>query len=190
MNKFALMALLGVTIFSSVAQADNRLTAESVLSAGQYLQSTNGRYTLVMQTDGNLVVYAVTSTSARPIWSTGQGGSYVRMQMDGNLAVYRSNNTWHWTSGTGGRPYNMGFYLQLNDDGSLKIVDPTGAVIWRTNSDPMLPPSCPEGSPVRQYATCTYLNTMALDGWVLARCQAEAQYMAASTGSVLGSCQR
>jgi subtilisin family serine protease len=64
--------------------------------------ATHGRATstFVMQTDGNLVLYA--STGA-PLWSTGthgNPGAYVAMQTDCNLVVYGPNNAPLWASGT------------------------------------------------------------------------------------------
>lgn len=55
---------------------------------------------LVMQADGNLVLY---STSGQPIWSTktfGNGVSYLEIQDDGNLVIYNYLGKPTWWSGT------------------------------------------------------------------------------------------
>ncbi|HEV2787192.1 MAG TPA: GDSL-type esterase/lipase family protein, partial [Solirubrobacteraceae bacterium] len=60
---------------------DGRLHAAS----DQFLRSADGRYRLVMQKDGNLVLYG---PSGRALWASntrGRGSHHVRMQADGNL---------------------------------------------------------------------------------------------------------
>jgi hypothetical protein len=59
--------------------------------------------TVAMQADGNLVIYAA---DMRPLWATftnGNPGSQVVLQNDGNLVIYRSNLTPTWQSQTYGR---------------------------------------------------------------------------------------
>ena len=55
---------------------------------------------LVMQYDGNLVIY---SASAKPLWATGTGGdgAYLALQDDGNLVIYHGGQA-TWASHTGG----------------------------------------------------------------------------------------
>ena len=94
------------------------LTSGESLQPGQYLQSPNGSYELIMQADGNLVLYQGTVTcptascNGDALWNSGTGGdndAYVTMQSDGNLVVY-DNGTAVWSSQTAGFP---GDYLQL-----------------------------------------------------------------------------
>ncbi|HVX20268.1 MAG TPA: PPE domain-containing protein [Acidimicrobiales bacterium] len=59
------------------------------LEAGQFVVSADGLFTLVMQADGNLVVYGVGRPGA--LWSSrtaGDPGAFATMQADGNLVVY------------------------------------------------------------------------------------------------------
>lgn len=75
------------------------LSAGQELQAGQDLVSSGGQHTLVMQTDGNLVVYG----NGCVIWAsntTGTGSSnYLAMQGDGNLVVYTgTSGTAVWAS--------------------------------------------------------------------------------------------
>ncbi len=101
------------------------------LGEGSGIQSCDGRFTLDMQTDGNLVIYwknhgALWSTHATrghnlrmtqdgnlelndtcgvTIWSsetTGHTLAHADMQSDGNLVVYGGDGTALWSSGTGG----------------------------------------------------------------------------------------
>ncbi|MDO7904942.1 hypothetical protein Q5741_00775 [Paenibacillus sp. JX-17] len=56
----------------SAAFAKNSLSIGESLSQGQMLSSNNGRFNLVMQTDGNLVLY---KDAGNPIWSTSTNGA-------------------------------------------------------------------------------------------------------------------
>ena len=70
-------------------EAPSQLPSGGFLQSGQSLSSPNDRFTLIMQSDGNLVDYADNRTV--PIWATGTSGnfdSYVVMQPDGDLVVY------------------------------------------------------------------------------------------------------
>jgi hypothetical protein len=55
--------------------------------------SGKGGVKLIMQGDGNLVLY---TSSNKPVWATntgGKGASFARMQDDGNLVVYVQGNS-------------------------------------------------------------------------------------------------
>jgi hypothetical protein len=57
------------------------------LNPGQSKVSCDGRFTLVMQGDGNLVLYQ----QGRALWNTqtnGRGGHHAVMQSDGNFVLY------------------------------------------------------------------------------------------------------
>ncbi|MFC4912022.1 hypothetical protein [Actinomadura gamaensis] len=85
------------------------------LKAGQYLRSSNGRYKLVMQADGNLVVYRGSSS----IWSshTWVKGSSATMRTDGDLVVAKGSHR-YWNSHTAG---HKGAYLSLQNDGNAVV---------------------------------------------------------------------
>jgi surface antigen len=107
------------------------LWANDTLTAGQYLHSPNGQYELIMQSDGNLVVYA----SGTAIWSSGTAGhpgAMAIMQDDGNLVVYLGS-TPLWQAGTGGHP-SAAFYLAMQSDGNLVIYTPAGAALWASKT--------------------------------------------------------
>jgi cell wall-associated NlpC family hydrolase len=101
------------------------LSSGETLDAGSYLESPNGSYRLIMQGDGNLVLYegavtCATSCSGDAIWNSGtdgDDGASVTMQPDGNLVVYY-NGTAVWNSNTWGF---SGDYLELQDDDNLVI---------------------------------------------------------------------
>ncbi len=90
------------------------------LEIGTSLSSPSGRFTLVYQPDGNLVLYRDaagpqptyqwdTETAERP-------AGRVLMQHDGNLVVYDPDGSPLWASGTDGHP---GASLAIQDDGNL-----------------------------------------------------------------------
>jgi len=93
--------------------------------------SNSGRYQLILQRDGNLVLYD-RSAGRRPLWSTQTQGQAVHdcvMQTDGNLVIYGFPNQ-IWTSQTEGHPNS---FLSVQDDGNVVIVPP-GSSIWATNT--------------------------------------------------------
>lgn len=58
--------------------------------------------TLIMQGDGNFVLY---DSRAKAIWHThtyGNPGGYLRVQNNGNMVVFNSSGTWLWRTNTGG----------------------------------------------------------------------------------------
>jgi pseudomonalisin len=94
--------------------------APFILVAGR-LSLTYGQLSLVMQTDGNLVLF----DGATVLWATSQTpgiygqatdgmnctGCYAAFQSDGNLVLYNSSGNPYWSSGTSG--YNNAL-LQLS----------------------------------------------------------------------------
>ncbi len=98
-----------------------------LIRPGQSLESPSGRYRLVLQTDGNLVLYDGPSPQFRTD-TFGRTIDRLEMQSDGNLVMYD----------TGGRPVfftstqgNPGARLRVGDDGVLRILaaDDT-SVLW------------------------------------------------------------
>jgi hypothetical protein len=127
------------------------------LKQGQSLTSSDGRFTLIMQSDGNLVLYA----GARPLWATGtngKGGYTTDMQGDGNFVVYTAAHSPLWASRTDGHP---GAYLVVQNDGNVVIYDPGNRPLWATNT---VQPTC---SADEQYASAyngAYYWTCDLNG--------------------------
>lgn len=94
------------------------LRGGETLLANQYIASPNGIYKLIMQGDGNLVIYNNINTA---IWNTQTNGRPVNrcvMQGDGNLVLYDANNIPYWSSGTNGSASGD---LYMQDDGNLVI---------------------------------------------------------------------
>jgi hypothetical protein len=112
----------------------DRLNAGQQLGINQYIESSDGRFVLFLQPDGNLVLYngsalwnTGTTTATRlvmqtdgnlvlyngntPLWYTSTAGSSNRLvlQVDGNLVEYSSADTPLWFTGTGGHGTTTGF---------------------------------------------------------------------------------
>jgi hypothetical protein len=82
----------------------------------QRLLSANGSYELVMQGDGNLVIYGPSGYTWAS-WTQGNNGAAVVMQGDGNLVIYGANGAIWWTN----TQPNPGAWLYLRNDGNLYI---------------------------------------------------------------------
>lgn len=97
--------------------------AGSEFSGGQHLTSPNGRYTLTMQSDGNMVLYQ----GSTALWASNTGGAGRRavMQSDGNLVIY-SGSTPVWASGTDAFGPSK---LVLQDDANL-VIYRKGVATW------------------------------------------------------------
>lgn len=111
-------------------------------SAGAY--APGGR--LVMQGDGNLVIY---TRGGAPAWNSGTSGAagaHLALQDDGNLVIYRGDGVPVWWTGTY-RPDTMGTNLGLavgqqlasldghyhavfQGDGNFVVYGPGSRVVW------------------------------------------------------------
>lgn len=187
-------AVLGIIALSSGAQAANTLPVGVILSKGQSLTSKNGNYLLIMQPDdGNLVLYygTVPGFTVPVGWSTGTGGHYAVQQDDGNFCVYKPNNTWQWTSQTGGRAPSQDYRFVLSDDGSLNIYGPQNTLVRKVQA---ADGNCGDSRRApRVYPTCKYGGLPPSGGpnqtfFVTARCGVEAGNLALAQGWGLGAC--
>lgn len=100
--------------FVGTTRIGTQLNAHTTMYGGQYILSPDGRFGLLMQTDGNLVAYGPSPCGwAQPNicrgpydwWASntaGQPGSRAVMQSDGNLVIYRPDGVAIWASNTHG----------------------------------------------------------------------------------------
>lgn len=110
-----------------------------VLHHGDSVDSCDGRFRLVMQGDGNLVLY---QHRVGALWSTGThgtGATHAVMQGDGNLVVY-AWGTPLWASGTHGHP---GAIAVVQSDGNL-VVHGSAGPIWASGTSARSTPGCGE----------------------------------------------
>ncbi len=88
------------------------------LAADEGLSSCDGRFVLVAQGDGNLVLY---QTGVGALWHTNTHGSTMGglwMQEDGNLVLYDAGGTPLWHTNTHGQ---HGSVLAVQDDGNVVV---------------------------------------------------------------------
>ena len=135
------------------------LRAGESLGIDQKLTSSNGKYTLIMQGDGNLVLYTESNT---PVWATktdGKGAVRASLQNDGNLVLYtkeverrfrRDEPVAVWASQTRGENVR----LILQDDRNLVIYTSDGRELWASGTAlaggaeaPAAPPPAPAAPP-------------------------------------------
>lgn len=115
----------------AVSNACGALFTGRVLSPNASITSCNGRYRLVMQTDGNLVLYRV--SDGAPRWSSrtgGRGSSNAALQADGNFVIYAGSAA-TWTSNTSGKAVAAVF---VQNDGNVVMYGYRGEVFWTTNT--------------------------------------------------------
>lgn len=109
----------------------NTLTSGGFLAPGMSRYSSDGRFLLIYQTDGNLVLY---QGGVTPIWSIQRQVSspgYAVMQSDGNLVTYNSTGLPYWASNTYG---SSGASLFVQSDGNVVIYKTNWVPIWATNT--------------------------------------------------------
>ncbi|RKU01408.1 peptidase S53 [Burkholderia sp. Nafp2/4-1b] len=92
----------------------------TTLGPTQTVYSASQSHRLVMQGDGNLVLYNATNGAA--VWSSGTNGNMgasAVFQTDGNFVVYSTNGKALWSSSTNGTSYGQNLVIQ--DDGNMVI---------------------------------------------------------------------
>jgi hypothetical protein len=108
----------------------NRWAKSSTIFPGQKLQTANRKYTLRLQSDGNLVLYS----NNKPIWASwtmDKDVSHLAMQSDGNLVLYSQAGKPVWHTGTNN---NNGATLVLQPDGNLVIYNASFKPKWHTKT--------------------------------------------------------
>ena len=98
---------------------------------GQSLVSPNGRFSLDMQADGNLVLYG----AGLVLWDSGtvhDAPDYAILQGDGNLVIYQGQAL--WSSGTDQSTRGV-FTLTVQDDGNVVLYSPAGKALWNTYAE-------------------------------------------------------
>jgi hypothetical protein len=121
-------------------RAENRSQFENKkvdiwLPADSGIFSANGQSVLWMQSDGNLVVYKITSGGwVYGGWhaaTNGSGATAAYFQNDGNLVLYAGQGVAVWSTGTNG---NDCAQIAVQDDGDVVIKSIDGRVLWHTNT--------------------------------------------------------
>jgi hypothetical protein len=108
-------------------------SGDTVFHRDQRLTSCSGRFFLVHQGDGNVVLYDNQNGSA--LWSTrtnGRSTDALIMQSDGNLVLYAPGGNPLWSSRTHG---NGGAFLAVQDDGNVVVYTAGGRPLWATGTN-------------------------------------------------------
>ncbi|HEY4014912.1 MAG TPA: hypothetical protein VGM06_16330 [Polyangiaceae bacterium] len=104
-----------------LVQPTGILQSGRALVRGQAAMSVDGRFRLIMQDDGNLVMYFGTTA----LWGAGTFGTaawIAVMQTDGNLVIYDNNMHALWASNEVSYfQYTEGASLSIQNDGNLVI---------------------------------------------------------------------
>jgi hypothetical protein len=109
---------------------------------GETYSSCDGRFSLAMQTDGNLVLYR---NGAGAMWSSGTAGSdgYAAiMQGDGNFVLYGHHSNALWNAATNG---NGGAVLAVQEDGNMVVYAPGSKAVWSSGTSLPAAPPAPTG---------------------------------------------
>jgi uncharacterized protein YkwD len=121
-------------IFVCSLKSDQRLDHDNCLV------SSDKRFYLCMQNDGNLVIYKGPNTDHRfAVWSSSTNGKGSRphrliMQNDGNLVIYDKDDHPTWASGTHDRGA-VDAYMVMQSDGNLVIYNSSPAgPLWASNT--------------------------------------------------------
>ena len=106
------------------------LRAEEMLRRWDTKYSQNRKYALLLQEDGNVVLYkdyrgqVNGRSTGTALWATGTSGQDVdafKMQDDGNLVAYRRGNRPTWSSQTSGKGGGRSTVLMVQNDGNVVI---------------------------------------------------------------------
>jgi hypothetical protein len=111
---------------------EDRLQPYQQLDLNQQLFSDNSYLNLILQVDGNLVLYRTQMGHA--LWASNTQGDavdYVIMQDDGNLVAYSAGGTPFWATATEGHP---AAWAHLQDDGNFIVYDSGNTALWASNT--------------------------------------------------------
>lgn len=110
----------------------DRLSVGQSLENGNTLLSKNHQYRLIMQNDGNLVIYKAGGT---PIWASNTAGTDAKrlvLQGDGNLVLYNSSGIPIWATNNLGTNRQ---HLIMQNDGNLVLYTNNGSAVWATGTN-------------------------------------------------------
>ncbi|OVE78955.1 hypothetical protein BVY00_01485 [bacterium G20] len=97
---------------------------------GQSIYTPDRRFRLILQSDGNLVLYSPTQA----LWSTatdGQQVAFLALQPDGNLVLYDRSARPLWASSTDGSGLTR---LIVQPDGNLVLYDQSNIPRWNSGT--------------------------------------------------------
>jgi hypothetical protein len=126
------VCLVAGLVVSANALATDTLIVNQSMKPNQHLTSANGKYRLVFQPDGNLVLQR--QTDHTQLWASDtakKNGKRLVLGSDGNLRLETHGKTPAWTSDTGSSRVNR---LTVHDDGNVAMYDTANKQIWSTGT--------------------------------------------------------
>ncbi len=109
---------------------NNERCCDDMLGPEGKIESMNHQYYLILQGDGNLVLY---KSNGIQLWASNTEGipaTRCVMQTNGNLVLFNGDSP-TWSTNTDGHPDSR---LVMQDDGNLVIYLPNGISIWDTQT--------------------------------------------------------
>jgi len=198
MRQFSKLLLVAFALCTGLLSLSAQAQSRVVARVGEFLTVNqpyvSGLYTLIFQSDGNLVVYRGTNyISQNQVWSTktnGKGAQYAVLQNDGNFVIYKNlgdPNSALWTSNTAGTP-RPGYTptAAIMSDGRFTVNGYGG--VFLSPLDPRAPPApCTVAT---AYPVCIFAGTTTQwTSTVLACSPAEAMSIASQMGATFGACR-
>jgi hypothetical protein len=122
-----ILFLAPMAVYAGNGVMQDTLGQNEKLRASKILKSTNGKYTLRMQEDGNLVAY---DSHEKALWNSntaGSGAIECVLQDDGNLVLKDRRGRVVWATSTDGYKNAK---LAIQDDGNLVIYNERGLAVW------------------------------------------------------------
>jgi L,D-peptidoglycan transpeptidase YkuD (ErfK/YbiS/YcfS/YnhG family) len=146
--------VLGLAPAGAVAPLST-LHAGQSLAVGGALVSAQGRYRLVLQSDGNLVIY---TKAGRATWSSGTTtASLLSVQSDGNVTLRAQSGSVVWATQSAA---TAGATLAMQDDGNLVLYATNGGVLWSLTQGLALPMGVRTAAGARQLIVVTAANAI------------------------------
>jgi hypothetical protein len=114
------------TLPNGPSNCGKTIPSGTIIGANQSYTSPNGQYTLVMQGDGNLVLYPLTGPATFASNTNGTGkdqGVEAVLQSNGNLEVLNSKGNELWQSDTAATKSQLysGATLSVQNDGTIAL---------------------------------------------------------------------
>ena len=129
----------GDNYMAGITLVDNPLSAGSILTQNQGIMSPSGNTLLVLQHDGNAVIYQGSSMAAYPVFSTYYSNiNHIAFQTDGNIVAYdAAGNVVDHTGTSSANP----MYFQVQDDGNTVFYNTDSTSSWNSATYTNPPPS-------------------------------------------------
>ncbi len=138
------------------------LRKNQTLNVGEQLVSQNGRFNIIMQSDGNFVLYDKQQNIAT--WASNtylSDVNHVIMQHDGNLVAYNNGTVSRWASNT----WNSdAAYAIIQNDGNFVLYNNENNPRWASNTMTNIQ-TLPEGSHAWESGSIGF-DGLALGGWI------------------------